>query len=77
MTPRFQHDCDECRYLGEHGQYDVYWCPQAAVPDLPTVVLRRSDEPSDCTSCPVRVVLSTGDQPFQTALEMAQRAGLV
>lgn len=26
MKPRFQHDCDACTFMGQHGIFDVYLC---------------------------------------------------
>jgi hypothetical protein len=28
--PRYQHDCDRCKFLGQHGKVDIYWCPTVA-----------------------------------------------
>lgn len=26
MEPRYEHDCDECIFLGHHNKYDLYVC---------------------------------------------------
>ena len=36
---RYQHDCDECIFLGTHGKYDLYFCPAN-----PTVIARYGTE---------------------------------
>ena len=43
---RFQHDCDDCKPLGEFGEADLYFCKMA----LPTVIARYSDDDSDYVS---------------------------
>jgi hypothetical protein len=42
---RYKHDCDICEFVGEQDEYDVYWCSLE-----PTIVMRRSSEPSDYLS---------------------------
>lgn len=27
LGPRYQHDCDTCRFLGPEGSADLYFCP--------------------------------------------------
>ena len=54
MTPKYEHDCDRCVYLGEYvddhvddrPSADLYWCRGP----IPTVVARWSSEPSCYTS---------------------------
>lgn len=38
---RHQHDCDKCISLGEHNEYDLYYCEQGG---LPTVIARFGPE---------------------------------
>ena len=45
--PRYKHDCAACTFLGAHGDVDLYHCPQHG---LPTLIARRSSNPSDYTS---------------------------
>lgn len=47
MKPRYQHDCSACTFLGQHGDADLYHCPQHG---LPTLVARLSSSPPDYTS---------------------------
>ena len=44
ITPRYDHDCDSCVFLGSHRLHDLYFCPQHGIP---TIIARFSDEPSD------------------------------
>ena len=45
--PRYQHDCDNCRYLGEYNEYDLYYCPQGG---YPTVLARYGNQGEEYTS---------------------------
>jgi hypothetical protein len=47
-TPRFKHSCASCMFLGQEDGYDLYACPQGY--GSPTVIARRSSEPSDYAS---------------------------
>lgn len=45
---RYQHNCDKCKPLGEHGDADLYFCDQG---DLGmTVIARYSSDGADYTS---------------------------
>jgi NCAIR mutase (PurE)-related protein len=48
MSARYEHDCDRCTFLGEHGAVDLYVCARNGAAD--TVIARRSDEGSDYSS---------------------------
>lgn len=37
-SPRYEHDCDVCTFLGQYFRYDLYFCPQSG--DNPTVLAR-------------------------------------
>lgn len=39
--PRFEHDCEECTWIGTFVDHDVYWCPQGG---RPTVVARYGND---------------------------------
>ena len=58
MTPRFEHDCDSCVFLGRYRfendpnkrfDYDLYVCGQGDK-SFPTVIARFSDELPDYMS---------------------------
>jgi hypothetical protein len=40
--PRYEHDCNHCVFLGQYGEYDLYYCPQPMI-HLPTIVARFGD----------------------------------
>jgi hypothetical protein len=44
---RYEHDCPKCVFLGRWGATDLYFCGEHRAP---TVISRRSDEPSDYVS---------------------------
>jgi len=37
--PRYGNDCSECTFLGQCGEYDLYFCTQSGV-GIPTVIAR-------------------------------------
>lgn len=37
QEPRHEHDCQDCAFLGWHGEHDLYFCPQHG---CPTVIAR-------------------------------------
>ena len=43
IQPRHAHDCTSCVFLGQLGEYDLYYCPQGT---NPTVLARWDSEPS-------------------------------
>lgn len=28
MTPRYEHDCEDCTFLGQYEEYDLWICPR-------------------------------------------------
>ncbi len=44
---RYKHDCEQCIYLGEFSEQDLYFCEQGGIP---TVIARWSDEGGDYNS---------------------------
>lgn len=42
---RYEHDCNNCEYLGRYREYDLYFCGRE-----PTVLARYSDQGSDYIS---------------------------
>lgn len=39
--PRFKHDCDSCKFLGNYEDYDLYFCEQGGDP---TIVARYGNK---------------------------------
>ena len=59
QKPRYQHDCDKCRFLGHFNEFDLYACGQLAPGDegkifdkivVSTVIGRRSNDGGDYCS---------------------------
>jgi len=60
--PRFAHDCDECKFLGQidirspvnlsPGVVDAYFCDKAG---YRTLILRSSDDPPDYETMPIGI----------------------
>lgn len=48
-SPHFQHDCEECVYIGHYDEHDLYRCPQMG---MPTIVARFGDDGPDYDSGP-------------------------
>lgn len=46
--PRYKHDCERCVHLGQHEEFDLYYCEQGG--GMPTLVARWSDSGPDYTS---------------------------
>jgi hypothetical protein len=51
--PRYTHDCDACEYLGEHLEYDLYYCPRC---DGGTVLARYGNDGPDYASTMVSLL---------------------
>jgi len=57
MKPRFQHDCDACTFMGQHGIFDVYLCLSGGGISR-SIIARRSSRGDDYASCAVDVFRS-------------------
>lgn len=66
MKPKFEHDCESCKFLGHFYGHDVYTCENS-------VIARYSNEPSEYSSMPVSSLIdSLGTE--QWAGDRADRA---
>lgn len=63
---RFVHDCDECEYLGQRGEYDLWACVRRNDPHGGTLIARWSDDGPDYYSGTVFAVaaLLSGDTDY-------------
>ena len=52
---RYGHDCNECTFLGQFNEYDLYFCPQGT---RPTVIARWSSNGPDYISGMALVIIS-------------------
>jgi hypothetical protein len=90
-SPKFQHDCDRCTYLGtvqnKGGHFfDLYWCANASHPALSSVLCRYGSEgPEYSSSHPPEafagpeefIALSKQyERPYIHAMARAVRMGL-
>lgn len=75
--PRFTHDCDHCRYLGQYGEFDLYVHPQVD-PDrtvMETLIARESSSPGDYRSGGDFSILFPAPHPLREALMRALATG--
>ena len=71
--PKFEHDCEDCKYLGSTGGPDFYICPESQ-----SLVRRFSDEPSDYGSIPTTMVVGLGDNsPYWLPYLLAKEEGYI
>ena len=71
-TPRFQHDCDVCQFLGHYRDHDLYFCD--ATPAVPTVRARYGSDGMQYTS---GLQLAEFDPHLTEARERAIARGLL
>jgi hypothetical protein len=48
QAPRFEHDCEECVWLGQYEAHDLYWCAEEG--ERGCAIARRSDDGPDYSS---------------------------
>ena len=70
---RFEHDCSACHFLGQAGEYDLYFCDSLS--DLPTVIARWGDLPHEYGSGMFAADL--GAEPYAEAKRRALEKGLI
>lgn len=70
-SPRFEHDCEDCKFLGRTDKVDFYHCERENC-----FVARRSSEPSQYGSLPAALspfppgsVYSLAEKIFQAKVE--------
>ena len=66
MTPRYEHDCEVCQFLGQHKQFDLYYCSDAPGPML---IARYSNYPPSYIS---GLETETLCEPLALALDLAK-----
>ena len=78
-TPKYQHDCVDCIFLGNYNEYDLYYCNKSNL----TVIARFGDDSPDYLSGMIFAI--TGlyknppecEDPLTEALKRALRNNLV
>lgn len=69
-VPHFQHDCDECVFLGHHHGHDLYFCNKSVA----TLIARYGDEGEDYAS---GLPLVPFDTNLYEAEQRAKKQGLL
>lgn len=69
QKPRYEHDCDECKFLGHYNEADMYFCHQI---NFPTVIIRYSSIGWDYKSG-----LKSDDPDLQYVAKIAKEKGLL
>jgi hypothetical protein len=76
LKPLYEHDCDECTWLGEYADHDLYFCAKGGSGG--SVLARASGVGSDYQSMPVVLIKqSEGSPELEEALERAAELALV
>ncbi len=57
QKPLYQHDCEDCIYLGSDEIRDYYFCLEHSPFDSGTLIIRLGNYPSDYFSMPVKVLI--------------------
>jgi hypothetical protein len=52
QIPRYKHDCDACKFIGNHLQYDVYHCSGILGG---SVIARFGNKGSEYASAPLEI----------------------
>ena len=78
MAKLFEHDCDECRYMGrfvsdsDEGAWDLYYCPRQILDG--SIIARFGSSGPDYVSIPLKIYLTNADSVNHSALaECARR----
>lgn len=80
LTPRYEHDCERCRFLGTvaapnrgaDGVADLYVCVDVGQTMGPSVVVRYSDDGPDYSSIPRQFITATGDKLLLAAAALSE-----
>lgn len=67
--PRYEHDCRLCVFLGQHGVYDLYICPNSEGNLGPSMIARSSDD--DDASVSLFLLL---DRPEEKLIQMSNES---
>lgn len=79
MTPRYEHDCERCIFLGQSGRFDLYFADHGGInygyePADATIIARFGDEGSAYNS---GIALTKFYPEIGEGLEIALRRGLI
>lgn len=60
--PRYEHDCDFCKFMGQYKEYDLYICPEDVL-KLKEYIARYSSNGCDYYSYPENLILNMVNPP--------------
>jgi hypothetical protein len=69
MKPKFEHDCDDCVFLGHYLENDLYYCPKE-----PTILARYGADGPEYTS---GLTFAEHDPRMAEAFRRAEQNGLL
>lgn len=80
---RDDHDCEQCEYLGQYNEFDLYYCTNSENESSEVTLLARWDsEPSQYTCYPKSmlensptIIGKTRRPPIREALRLYQSVG--
>lgn len=78
--PQYKHDCDGCIFLGTHGTYDLYICPNKTYFPLTSLIARYGNIDSEYRSSHPPEAFAQGYKPQyweQLVMRLAREKGLV
>jgi hypothetical protein len=75
MEKRYQHDCDQCVFLGQWNEYDLYFCGEQG-DVFTTVIARYGNEGCEYSSGLVFGKQGGKDNPLYHALKIATELAL-
>lgn len=73
VMPRYEHDCERCKPLGEFGEYDLYFC-ETDLEKRPTVIARYGDGGHEYTS---GLMFADFDPAIKEAKRRAVNSGFI
>lgn len=73
VRPIFEHDCEDCRFLGRLDGKDLYVCKQGSTRDDPALVIRFGSEPA--WNSAARIQDAQPGSAYALARELSRRNG--
>lgn len=70
--PRYEHYCTECFFLGQHENFDLYYCEQGRKRPTVLAVYEEEDEVRDLSGSAKRVQYVSGLSSEFPALDVAR-----
>ncbi len=76
QKPLYQHDCNDCVYLGSNGDKDFYFCKKSFSKNDVSLIIRLSNKPNDYYSMPASVTengIKTGELDKDSVFAICHR----